>query len=91
MKHRKRTPANAGRLKLLRELFEIDRGELLLAVIETIIFYSNCRADARVVVPEKIREASKQTKDVAAEFIDAIPRQTPKGEHREHPCAARRA
>jgi len=72
IQHRKRPPVNARRLQLLRELYEVDRGELLLTVIETIMFYSNCRRDARVVVPENILESPEQTRNMVSNFIDAI-------------------
>jgi hypothetical protein len=53
------------RLKLLQELYEIDDGEMLDALIETICI-------RKVNSQPRVAEADRETRDKAADYLDAV-------------------
>lgn len=53
------------RLEILRKLFAIDNGELIDALIAAI-------GARRGALPQRIRNADQETRDLAASYLDAV-------------------
>jgi hypothetical protein len=53
------------RIELLRRLFEVDRGELVDALIQAI-------GARRGALPQKIGEANQERRDLAASYLHAV-------------------